>query len=98
MTTKTMPMTFAAGSALAGFERNLAAALASGSATVWRQIEDFAPVATAKSTAANYAQHQAIAANPAKPAARPTHTMLHTVTTKDAGRGNKGSSPWRFPV
>jgi hypothetical protein len=97
MTTKTM--TLAVGSAVPGFEGNLAAAaLRIGSASAWRQIENFVPVATAKSTEASYAQHQAIPANPAKPAARPTHTMLHTVTTKDAGRGNKGSSPWRFPV
>jgi hypothetical protein len=41
----------------------------------------------------------AIRVNPAvKPAALPLGTTLHLVTTKDAGRGNKGSSPWRFPV
>jgi hypothetical protein len=109
MTTKTMPMTFAAGSAMPGFEGNFAAAaVASGSAVSWRQVETsvidsfadmsvetFTPVAVANSAAASYAQHQA---SPVKPAALPTHTMRHTVTTKDAGRGNKGSSPWRFPV
>jgi hypothetical protein len=41
----------------------------------------------------------AIRVSPAvKPAALPLGTTLHLVTTKDAGRGNKGSSPWRFPV
>jgi hypothetical protein len=45
---------------------------------------------------------QAVPAVPAtpgvKPAALPLVTTLHLVTTKGAGRGNKGSSPWRFPV
>jgi hypothetical protein len=53
-----------------------------------------APLATNALPATN-----ALQVRPAvKPAALPLGTTLHLVTTKDAGRGNKGSSPWRFPV
>jgi hypothetical protein len=41
----------------------------------------------------------AVPVSPAvKPAVLPLGTTLHLVTTQHAGRGNKGSSPWRFPV
>jgi hypothetical protein len=33
-----------------------------------------------------------------KPAATQTQLKHYVVTTPDAGRGNKGTSPWRFPV
>jgi hypothetical protein len=59
------------------------------------------PIARNKANAATYAPPatNAVPVSPAvKPAALPLGTTLHLVTTKDAGRGNKGSSPWRFPV
>ena len=45
------------------------------------------------------AQLPAIAALPVvTTAAVPATAKQHLVATKGAGRGNKGSSPWRYPV
>jgi hypothetical protein len=77
----------------------------------WRRVQvsisgTVVPMATpavGKSPAGNSAVANsplhAFAAKPVvKPAALPITTTRHQVTTKDARRGNKGSSPWRFPV
>ena len=67
------------------------------------------PVGAASDTATRNAPHnpaQPLAAQPlaiaalpvVKTAAVPVTTKQHLVTTKGAGRGNKGSSPWKFPV
>jgi hypothetical protein len=62
-------------------------------AAMWRPTS-----AAANAAAINSAQHQTVAI-----AQNVTLASLHTqkqyvVTTPDAGRGNKGTSPWGFPV
>ena len=55
--------------------------------------------------AGNPAQHQTVAISPVRTRSLKLAVLnqLHTqkqyvVTTPDAGRGNKGTSPWGFPV
>ena len=52
-----------------------------------------------KTPAVNPVQHQTVAlAQNLKPAALHTQIKHYVVTTPDAGRDNKGTSPWGFPV
>jgi hypothetical protein len=81
-------------------------------AAMWRPTTaaaiNSAPVnaAAANPAAGNPAQHQTVAISPAVRARSrklAVLNQLHTqkqyvVTTPDAGRGNKGTSPWGFPV
>jgi hypothetical protein len=72
-------------------------------AAMWRPA-----TAPANAAAVNTAQHQTVAISPAvrtrslKLAVLDTrlHTQIkqYVVTTPDTGRGNKGTSPWGFPV
>jgi hypothetical protein len=50
-------------------------------------------------TTVNTAQHQTVALSQNRQLAT-LHTQIkqYVVTTPDAGRGNKGTSPWGFPV
>jgi hypothetical protein len=61
-------------------------------AAMWR------PTTAAINTAAvNSAQHQTVSQN-LKLATLHTQIKQYVVTTPDTGRGNKGTSPWGFPV
>jgi len=52
-----------------------------------------------KTAAVETAQHQIVAPTQnLKPAALHTQIKHDVVTTPDAGRDNKGTSPWGFPV
>jgi hypothetical protein len=65
-------------------------------AAMWRPTS-----AAANAAGINTAQHQtiAIAQNFKLAALNQLHTQKqYVVTTPDAGRGNKGTSPWGFPV
>jgi hypothetical protein len=81
-------------------------------AAMWRPTTAAATnSAVVDAAAANPAQHQTVAiSSAARTRSRklavlqsPLQAQLHTqkqyvVTTPDAGRGNKGTSPWGFPV
>jgi hypothetical protein len=55
--------------------------------------------AAVKTAAVKTAQHQIVALTQnLKPAALHTQIKHYVVTTPDAGRDNKGTSPWGFPV
>ena len=55
--------------------------------------------AAVKTAAVETAQHQIVAPTQnLKPAALHTQIKHDVVTTPDAGRDNKGTSPWGFPV
>ena len=55
--------------------------------------------AAIKTAAVKTAQHQIVALTQnLKPAALHTQIKHYVVTTPDAGRDNKGTSPWGFPV
>jgi hypothetical protein len=84
----------------AGWRHVQAAALAM---TVDLPIETYAMAAGAATSPARNPQNQAaplhaIAALPVVTPVVPVTTKQQLVATKGAGRGNKGSSPWRFPV
>jgi hypothetical protein len=88
---------FAAASSVSGLKGSGMTA-----AAMWHPM-----TAPANAAAANTAQHQTVAISPAvrtrslKLAVLDTriHTQKqYVVTTPDAGRGNKGTSPWGFPV
>ena len=52
-----------------------------------------------KTAAVQTAQHQTVALTQnLKPAALHSQIKHYVVTTPDAGRDNKGTSPWGFPV
>jgi hypothetical protein len=87
-------MAFAPGIAMSGLEGSGTTA-----AAMWRPTTA-AVNATALNTAAvNTAQHQTVAPTQSfKPAALDTQIKHYVVTTPDAGRDNKGTSPWGFPV
>jgi hypothetical protein len=63
-------------------------------AAMWR------PTTAAVNAAVNTAQHQTLVAltHSLKPATLHTQIKQYVVTTPDAGRDNKGTSPWGFPV
>jgi hypothetical protein len=81
-------MAFASGFAMSGLEGSGTAA-----AAMWRSTT------AAVNAPVNTAQHQTVAPTQIlKPAALHTQIKQYVVTTPDAGRDNKGTSPWRFPV
>ena len=92
-------MAFASGFAMSGLEGSGTTA-----AAMWRPttaaINAAAMNATAVNTAAvTTAQHQTVALTQnLKPATLHTQIKQYVVTTPDAGRDNKGTSPWGFPV
>jgi hypothetical protein len=105
MTTKTM--TSAAGFAMFGVEStglpvsgwHQVQAPINGSEVTTGATSTLTKMPIARNKANALPATNAVPVSPAvKPAALPLGTTLHLVTTKDAGRGNKGSSPWRFPV
>jgi hypothetical protein len=75
-------------------------------AAMWRPTTAAAINSAAVDAAAgNPAQHQTVAISPVRMRSLKLAVLnqLHTqkqyvVTTPDAGRGNKGTSPWGFPV
>jgi hypothetical protein len=75
-------------------------------AAMWRPTNAAAMNPAVVDAAGNPAQHQSVAISSAVrmrslklAALRPLHTQKqYVVTTPDAGRGNKGTSPWGFPV
>ena len=84
MRTATKAMAFASGFAMSGLEGSGTTA-----AAMWRST----------TAAVNTAQHQTVAPTQIlKPAALHTQIKQYVVTTPDAGRDNKGTSPWGFPV
>lgn len=89
METVTKAVAFVPGFAMSGLEGSGMTA-----AAMWR------PTTAAVNTAAvKTAQHQIVALTQnLKPAALHTQIKQHVVTTPDAGRDNKGTSPWGFPV
>jgi hypothetical protein len=104
--TVTSGMAFAPGFAVSGLEGSGMSA-----AAMWRPTTAAASnSAVVNAAAGNPAQHQTVAISPAVrtrsrklAVLNPKLNQLHTqkqyvVTTPDAGRGNKGTSPWGFPV
>ena len=84
MRTATKAMAFASGFAMSGLEGSGTTA-----AAIWRST----------TAAVNTTQHQTVAPTQIlKPAALHTQIKHYVVTTPDAGRDNKGTSPWGFPV
>ena len=79
-------------------------------AAMWRPTAAAINSAVVDAAAGNPAQHQTVAISHAvrtrsrklavlNPKLNPLHTQKqYVVTTPDAGRGNKGTSPWGFPV
>jgi hypothetical protein len=66
-------------------------------AAMWRPTTAAVNAAAGNAPAMNTAHLQTVAvAQILKPAA--LHTQQYVVTTPDAGRDNKGTSPWGFPV
>ncbi|HZV26028.1 MAG TPA: hypothetical protein VFG00_07040 [Acidothermaceae bacterium] len=61
-------------------------------AAMWR------PTTAAVNAAANPAPHQTVAISQNLALATLHTQKQYVVTTPDAGRGNKGTSPWGFPV
>jgi hypothetical protein len=107
----TSGMAFAPGFAAAFSVSGLAMSELGGSgmtaAAMWRPTTAAAiNPAVVNAAAGNPAQHQTVAISPAvRTRSRKLAVLnqLHTqkqyvVTTPDAGRGNKGTSPWGFPV
>ena len=93
---------FAAAFSVSGLEGSATTAVA-----MWRPTTAAAMNPAAVDAAAgNTAQHQTVAISPAArtrglqlAGRNPLHTQKqYVVTTPDAGRGNKGTSPWGFPV
>lgn len=90
---------FAPGFAMSGF-----AGSGSTAAAMWRPTTAAATnSAVVDAAAGNPAQHQTVAISPAVRTRSLKLATLHTqkqyvVTTPDAGRGNKGTSPRGFPV
>jgi hypothetical protein len=80
-------MAFAPGFAMSGLEGS-----ATTAAAMWRPT-----TAASNAAAGNPAQHQTVAISNRKLATLHTQKQ-YVVTTPDAGRGNKGTSPWGFPV
>jgi hypothetical protein len=109
--TKTL-MTSPVGFAMPGFEGNRLGAcmpVAQSHGTTWRgigvrSIRMATSAAVPAPAAAAYAQNQNSltpvlpVATITNPAVLPIVNVHDTVTKTDAGRGNKGSSPWRFPA
>ena len=92
MRTVTKAMAFASGFAMSGLEGSGTTA-----AAMWRSTT--AAVNAPVNAPVNTAQHQTVAPTQIlKPAALHTQIKQYVVTTPDAGRDNKGASPWRFPV
>ncbi len=101
--TVTNGMAFAPGFAMSALEGSAMTA-----AAMWRPTTAAAGNSAVVNAAAagNPAQHQTVAISPAVrtrspklAALNPLHTQKqYVVTTPDAGRGNKGTSPWGFPV
>jgi hypothetical protein len=86
--TVTNGMAFAPGFAMSGLEGSGMTA-----AAMWRPTTAAAInlAAAVNPAAVNSAQHQTVAIS--------LRTQKqYVVTTPDAGRGNKGTSPWGFPV
>jgi hypothetical protein len=77
-------MAFAPGCAMSGLEGSGMTA-----AAMWR------PTTAA---AVNPAQHETVASSHNFTLATLHTQKQYVVTTPDAGRGNKGTSPWGFPV
>jgi len=94
---------FAHGFAMSGF-----AGSGMTAAAMWRPATAAATnSAVVDAAAGNPAPHQSVAISPAVRTRSlelaVLQSQLHTqkqyvVTTPDAGRGNKGTSPWGFPV
>lgn len=93
---------FAPGFAMSGF-----AGSGMTAAAMWRPTTAAATnSALVDAAAGNPAQHQTVAISPAVrtrslklAVLNPLHTQKqYVVTTPDAGRGNKGTLPWGFPV
>jgi hypothetical protein len=83
-------MAFAPGFAMSGLEGSGMTAAASWRPTI---------AAAANSGATNPAQRQKTVAIAQNRQLATLHTQKqYVVTTPDAGRGNKGTSPWGFPV
>jgi hypothetical protein len=99
--TVTNGMAFAPGFAMSGLEGS-----ATTAAAMWRPTTAAMNSAVVDAAAGNPAQHQTVAISPAVrtrslklAVLNPLHTQKqYVVTTPDAGRGNKGTSPWGFPV
>ena len=96
--TVTKEMAFAPGFAMSGLEGSGMTA-----AAMWRPVTA-ANAASGNSAAVNSgavvpAPHQKTAAIARNRQLATLHTQKqYVVTTPDAGRGNKGTSPWGFPV
>ena len=73
---------------------------ATTAAAMWRPTTAAGNAAAGNAAAGNPAQHQTVAISNRKLAVlNQLHTQKqYVVTTPDAGRGNKGTSPWGFPV
>ncbi len=88
---------FATGSSVSGLEGSAMSAAAM-SAAMWRPTTAAVNAALNAAAAGNPAQHQTVAISQ-NLKLNPLHTQKqYVVTTPDAGRGNKGTSPWGFPV
>ena len=84
----TKTQAFASGFAMSGLKGSAIRA-----AAMWRPM-----TAAVNAAAGNPAQHQPVAISQDLKL-NPLHTQKqYVVTTPDAGRGNKGTSPWGFPV
>jgi hypothetical protein len=92
--TATKTVAFVPGFAMSGLEGSGMTA-----AAMWRPTTAAVNSAATNATAVNTAQHQTVARTQSfKPAALDTQIKHYVVTTPDAGRDNKGTSPWGFPV
>ena len=68
-------------------------------AAMWRPTTAAINTPAVKTAAVKTAQHPIVALTQSlKPAALHTQIKHYVVTTPDAGRDNKGTSPWGFPV
>jgi NAD(P)H-dependent FMN reductase len=68
-------------------------------AAMWRPTTAAVNAAAINTAAVNSAQHQTVAFSPNhKLATLHTQIKQYVVTTPNTGRGNKGTSPWGFPV
>ncbi len=67
-------------------------------AAMWRPTAAALNPAVVDAAAGNPAQHQTVAISQDRKLGTLHTQKQYVVTTPDAGRGNKGTSPWGFPV
>jgi len=92
--TVTKAVAFAPEFAMSGLEGSGTTA-----AAMWRPMTAAVNAAAVNTATVTTAQHQTVAPTQSlKPAALHTQIKQYVVTAPDAGRGNKGTSPWGFPV